>query len=168
MTIEEIKTEMNQLKSRVEQLGRELQMAETERKSAEVPETLDWEEGDVYYYLASYGIDYDEYADAYNYYAAQNHTIFKTEEFAEIFREKTQFIADLLHFKWLYDRDYEPDWNNKNSDKWYIFYDNCLCGYVVSYANTLMNPETVYFSSEEIAQKCADWLNSRNARNKND
>lgn len=172
MTIEEIKAEMQQIEARVEQLGRELELAENERKTTEVPETLDWNDGDNVY-LVNYGMEVEKstylerYAKDKN--AAKNHSIFKTEEFAEIFREKTQSIADLLHFKWLYDRDYTPNWKNRYSDKWYIFYDNSsFCEYVVRYTNFLVINETIYFSSKEIAQKCADWLNSRNTRNKNE
>ncbi len=49
MTIEEIKNEMKQIQTRVEQLGRALELAEDECKSGKVPETLNWENGDAYY-----------------------------------------------------------------------------------------------------------------------
>lgn len=167
MTIEEIKTEMKQLETKVKQLGRELELAENKQKSAEVPETLNWKNGDTYYYLTAYGIVASHYEDKFDNNVARNHIIFPTEELVEMFREKAQFIADLLHFKWLYDKDYVPDWNNKNSQKWHIYYDSSYCEYDACCCFTYKE-NVIYFSSEKIAKKCADWLNSRNTRNEND
>ncbi len=131
MTIEEIKIEMKQLEAKIEQLGKELETVESKRKSVEVPETLDWEDGDTYYYPTYYGMETGRYTDECDSGAAQAHTIFPLQKYAEIFHEKTQFIADLLHFKWLYDRDYTADWNNEKSKKWCIFYNSCHCKYTI-------------------------------------
>ncbi len=177
MTIEEIKTEMKQLETKIEQLSKELEMAEREskRKSVEVPETLDWEDGDTYYYSTYYGVESARYTVGCDGGAAYAHTIFPTANFAEIFNKKTQFIADLLYFKWLYDRDFKPDWNNEKSQKWCVFYNSSRCEYDVGFdffcSSTAdiyfcSDATAVYFSSQEIAKKCADWLNSKNVHNK--
>jgi hypothetical protein len=73
-----------------------------------------------------------------------------------------QFNDDLLYFKYMYDREYSPDdyWSDASITKYYVYCDmpNAIhsvgtaffCGY-----------NTVYFSSYEIAQKCADFLNRK-------
>lgn len=77
--------------------------------------------------------------------------------------EQAQRIKDfndkLLAFKWCYDRDYEPDWENEDEKKYYIYYDNDNNHYDWDW-NTLYDNSAIYFSTREIAQKCADWLNS--------
>ena len=124
----------------------------------EVPNALEWDatekswrvmsSGNVEWYLVcNVGNDIIE-----------RHRIFKTEEYAQMYREKTQFIADLLHFKWLYDRDYEPE-KDLQSAKWTIMLDDDHKFAVTSNWNA--QPGDIYFSTKEIAQKCADWLNRK-------
>ena len=127
----------------------------------EVPEELIIKDTDEYYYVN----------DAGNVCMARcalllsdarrirHHRAFPSEEYAKIFSYKTQFIADMLHFKYLYDRDYAPDWNNGNKPKWYVFYNGTRYDCDIEY--TYCNPSVVYFSSEGIAKKCADWLNKK-------
>ena len=84
--------------------------------------------------------------------------IFPTKEFAEMYREKAQLIADCLLFKWMYDREYEPKWGWTDVKNWGISYDTDSKRYVVFYY-ILNDSNQIYFSSEKIAQKCAEWLN---------
>lgn len=79
--------------------------------------------------------------------------------YAEIASELSQFNNKLLAFKWCYDRDFEPDWSNRNESKYFIYYDSCANVYSYAVYSTISS-NAVYFSSEEIAQKCCDWLNS--------
>lgn len=83
------------------------------------------------------------------------HRAFKQLKYAETYREKTQFIADLLHFKWLYDRDYEPDWGHA---QWTITNHD---GKYVPVLSAWEQDADIYFSTKEMAQKCADWLNRK-------
>ena len=83
--------------------------------------------------------------------------LFPTRESAESFQSKTQFLADCQYFKDLYDCDYNPDWSDYNW-KYYVVYDPVSSRYgweVESYVDC----GTTYFSTEEIADKCAEWLN---------
>ena len=84
--------------------------------------------------------------------------IFPNKEYAEMFRDKTKFIADCLHFKWLYDRnyDYEPKAYTK---EWRVCYDYDLNAYNATWDSNRENAMTVYFSTEYLAGKCAEWLN---------
>ncbi len=84
---------------------------------------------------------------------------FFDKTYAEKSLELASFNNKLLAFKWCHDRDYEPDWNNNKESKHFIYYDSCNHSYGHAVYSTISN-NTVYFSTEEIAQKCCDWLNS--------
>lgn len=119
-------------------------------------------QGDTKYFLDRTGEIYAEVAqhdsvirDPYDAYPYLN---YHTEEYAKEAQKLKKFNDMLLAFKWCYDRNYVPDWTVKNL-KYRIGYDSDkrrydICGYATwSYF-------TVYFSSRDIAQKCADWLNN--------
>ena len=135
-------------------------------KKDEVPECYNIEHGSEMYFV---GYNGGVYSDGFfpNFFvdeiANEKHRAFKTKKIAELFADKTQIIADQLYFKELYDPDYEPDWDDdRYGTEFYVVYSNySLKTYIVNSCHYLANYETVYFSSYEIAQKCADWLNSR-------
>lgn len=82
-----------------------------------------------------------------------------TRELAEQAKKIKDFNDKLLAFKYCYDLDYKSDWNNIEESKYYIYYDKSVNAYGVS-SNLYMLSNCVYFSTSEIAKKCADWLNS--------
>lgn len=89
------------------------------------------------------------------------HRMFKSEHMAKLFTEKTQFLADCLYWKELYDKDYVPDWDDTSKSKYSVISDYCNEMYtVVQQCLSRCEPD-VYFSSEHIAQGLADWLNNR-------
>ena len=81
-----------------------------------------------------------------------------TKELAEQAKKLKDFNDKLLAFKYCYDLDYKPDLHNSNGGKWFIYFDIRDGVYKYLWDNDKVN--VVYFSSKEIAQKCADWLNS--------
>lgn len=88
---------------------------------------------------------------------AQPYLNYHTEEYAKKAQKMKKFNDMLLAFKWCYDRYYMPDWTVKDL-KYCIGYDSDekrydVCGYAT------WSHFTIYFSSRDIAQKCADWLN---------
>ncbi len=87
------------------------------------------------------------------------HRIFKTERMAKLFAEKTQFLADCIYWKELYDRDYVPDWGSIEV-KYQVCYNHTENRFDVS-NNTSFQNSGVYFSSFDIAYSCADWLNRK-------
>ena len=94
----------------------------------------------------------------------ESHRAFKNLSIAHLFSDKTQVIADQLYFKELYDADFVPDWSDDWGSKFYILYNNSSYpkAYIVDdCCCCCASGETVYFSSYEIAKKCADWLNSK-------
>lgn len=86
---------------------------------------------------------------------------FPTKEYVKKLLKLNKFNGMMLAFKWCYDRDYEPDWGNGGNDdqfKYCIEYNSESDSFGVRY-NVVSRSNLVYFSSQEIAQKCADWLN---------
>lgn len=83
---------------------------------------------------------------------------FPTEEYAKNLQKLNKFNGMMLAFKWCYDRDFEPDWTDMNQFKYYIEHNSQSDSFGVRY-NISSRFNLVYFSSYEIAQKCAEWLN---------
>lgn len=83
---------------------------------------------------------------------------YHTKEYAEMAKEMKEFNDKLLAFKWCYDRDYVPDWEDTSICKHCVIYNNCDGQYERHTWYGEKYP-TVYFSTREIAQKCCDWLN---------
>ena len=133
-------------------------------KKDEVPEYYSVENGNEMYFVDYNG---EVYSDGFfpeytkDETANKRHRAFKTKKIAELFAQKTQAIADQLYFKELYDADYVPDWENMGTSDYYIYLDNGTESYGVDCTIYWALEGTVYFSSKEIAQKCADWLNSK-------
>lgn len=166
--IKEDKTMTNEeaLRKEIDETMKQLDILQKklEEVKNEVPEELIIKDNDEYYYVNDAGnVCMARCAlllsDARR---VRKHRAFLSEEYAEVFAEKTQFIADMLHFKWLYDRDYIPDWSNNSTPKWRVCYNGCV--YECDNNYTYRNPSVVYFSSEEIAEKCADWLNKKKGK----
>lgn len=85
---------------------------------------------------------------------------YPTEGLAQQARQLKGMEDKLLAFKYCYDRDYKPDWNSCEV-KYFIVYSH-LNGGRFEYAHSqYLETNTVYFSSEAIAQKCCDWLNNK-------
>jgi len=90
--------------------------------------------------------------------AEMNYFHFHSAEYYHSFENKCKLIAMMLHCKWYVDRDYTPDWDNEDEEKWMVFWSNTykkyeVCGWESDEYGS------VFFSTEENAQKCADWLN---------
>lgn len=69
-----------------------------------------------------------------------------------------KFNDMLLAFKWCYDKTYEPDWSDSNSQKYFIYYDTVKSIYAVDFFRSFAVND-VYFSTRIAAEDCANWLN---------
>lgn len=128
----------------------------------DVPETLDFQQGEFIHFVDTDGsIDGEYYSPNQHYGLELTRRLFKSAEMAEMFAEKTQFIADCLFFKELYDRDFVPDWSCDFVEKYSVLCNSSTGKYCAYRSGLLYSTESVYFSTEEIAQKCADWLNRK-------
>ena len=76
------------------------------------------------------------------------------------FNDKLDELTKLMKFKFCYDHSYAPDWSKQDEFKWYVYLDTPTGKYKYDWIVTWDRPTMVYFSSEEIAQKCADWFNA--------
>lgn len=85
---------------------------------------------------------------------------YPNKEYAFQAQKLKKFNDMLLAFKWCYDRDFEPDWNS-DEDKYSVYYcqNQFAKGYKIDFTVNCNNNNIVYFSSEDIAEKCAEWLN---------
>lgn len=84
---------------------------------------------------------------------------YPTEDLAHQARQLKGIDDKLLAFKYCYDRDYKPDFDFTDV-KYFIVYSHIEGRFEVARSQSL-EINTVYFSSEVIAQKCCDWLNNK-------
>ena len=87
-----------------------------------------------------------------------NFNMFHTAEYAQEFADHCTIIGMLLHCKWYLDRDYVPRWSDLDERKYCVVYDSLYNKYVIDFAIRNDN-NNVYFSSEDTAQRAADWMN---------
>ena len=83
--------------------------------------------------------------------------MFHAAEYAERFSKRATLLAKLFHCKWYLDRDYKPDWKKKEF-KYGIVYlgdEGKFCVITQIYSDTC----TVCFSTREIAEQAAAWMN---------
>lgn len=83
---------------------------------------------------------------------------FHTEEYAVEFAKKCKLIAMMLHCKWYCDKEIVTDFSDGSSEKWCVWYNHFLEEWSVD-AQLTHESTTVYFTTEEAAKKCAEWLN---------
>lgn len=82
---------------------------------------------------------------------------FPTEEYAKKLQKLNKFNGMMLAFKYCYDRDYKSDFYDDNTYKYTVVWD--MANKFHHYITTVTWLNQVFFSSEDIAKKCAEWLN---------
>jgi len=82
---------------------------------------------------------------------------YPTEELANKASQMKKFNDATLLFKWMYDRDFEPDWSTWSGARHYVIYNDNTKKFEANRSATHTN--LIYFSSAKIAKACADWLN---------
>lgn len=122
----------------------------------EIPDKPVFEMDEKFYYLDSVtdGVEdscIDDEIDAIDF------NMFHTEKYANEFAKKCKLIAMMLHCKWHIDRDLVQDWDNCD-DKFTVWYNHADNEWTIDFQEIHETP-SIYFSTEEAAQKCADWLN---------
>lgn len=124
-------------------------------------------DNDCLFSVNTYGYLDSHYPDKFDNLIFNPYYQFLSREYADEAARLYKMICMQLAFKWCHDRDYVPDWTNADKFKWYVYRDTKNHSYASSYVCRSKNCADVYFSSEEIAQKCADWLNSINNGSEN-
>ncbi|MDO5558422.1 MAG: hypothetical protein Q4F95_02360 [Oscillospiraceae bacterium] len=128
-----------------------------------VEDSYNSEDGSAYYIIDCNGRIQDDCFGGYTYdrMRAESHRCFKNKEMAELYLKKNQPLLDMMYFKECYDINYKPDLNDMAETKYSILFDVDLSKFITCTSNSFYYPSIVFFSSEEIAAKCADWMNDR-------
>ena len=107
---------------------------------------------EIGYVIASRTATFEKVKNPYQHYL--------TKKLAEQAKKLKDFNDKMLAFKYCHDADYEPNWSDLCSIKYYVYYDAKDNRYKPQYAIRFQWNCTIYFSTYAIAKKCADWLNS--------
>lgn len=83
---------------------------------------------------------------------------FRTSEYAQEFANKCKLIAMMLHCKWYICCNHHSDFNNGDIQKWTVVFNYNEGKFTVEFSR-MREWSTIYFDTEENAQKCAEWLN---------
>lgn len=154
-TINELMQKLHELKQEVKQSKNIIEKDIRDISTDEIPFYFTRNEYNKYAWVVNYDGNISQIpCDALR---MENNRYFLSAEDAEEFSCKTSFIARCMYFKRRYDRDFIPDWNNQSQHKWYLIYDHFIEDYRIASAESF-ETSLVYFSSKDVAQKCADWL----------
>lgn len=155
---------------RIKELKKQIEEINAEINELERDDTLEQYESDITwrydgYILNECGCVNEDNDSIFNATDYNPYRHYMTEEYANKAAKIKKFNDMLMAFKWCYDRDYEPDWDYEpgwttDYAKYHVIYNSDANSkrYHVDGSYTYRNNE-IYFSSEDIAQKCADWLN---------
>lgn len=150
---------------RIKELKKQIEEINAQINELERDDTLEQYESDTTwryegYILNELGCVNEDNDSIFNANEHNPYRHYMTEEYANKAAQMKKFNDMLMAFKWCYDRDYEPDWT-ANCAKYYIVYnsDDNPKHYCISWCYRF-NHNIIYFSSEDIARKCADWLNN--------
>ena len=83
-----------------------------------------------------------------------------TKELAAQAKAMKDFNDKLLAFKYCYDNDFVPDWNDGDTEKWSVYIDADRKRYWYTSSYNCYYPNGVYFSCAEVAKQCCEWLYS--------
>ena len=90
----------------------------------------------------------------------ENNNYFLTKERAEEVTDKINFLLKLERLHDTFCPDYKPYWDNNWTQKFYVLFDNRKRKYTNARAYSVVdNHTTVYFDSEETANKVCEILN---------
>jgi len=151
---------------RIKELQKQIEEINAEINKLEQDDTLEQYENDLSWAVKRYTLDefgrikilepivgFD--ANEYNPYCH-----YMTEEYVNKAAKIKKFNDMLMAFKWCYDRDYEPDWTTDCAKYCVVYnFDANPKRYYVNWSYAYRH-NAIYFSTKEIAQKCADWLNN--------
>lgn len=149
---------IKELKKQIEEINAKINELERDDTLEQYESDISW--GSDRYTLDNFGcVKILEPTIGFNSHEYNPYRHYMTEEYANKAAKIKKFNDILMAFKWCYDRDYEPDWTT-NYAKYRVVYNSdaspkCYC--VV--CNHTYRNNAIYFSSEDIAQECADWLN---------
>lgn len=156
---------MNDIEKKLETLKAEfLGKLEALRKEAEEQEELKpWKPGagEEYFFVdndfcANSYCNCDDEVDNYNFEIGN---CFRMEERAKQVVEKMRLLLRLEQLHDMLCPDYEPDWENEDEHKFYLFYDGKTGNWKYTYWSAFDFRVGEYFDTEKNAEKAAEILN---------
>lgn len=141
---------------KLEALKKEAEM----QKKQEEPKPWKPEIGEEYFTIAN-GVDavqYIYYGDGIDEVNIPSGNYFRTEERAEQVTDKMRLLLRLEQLHDMLCPDYVPDWNNDGELKFCLGYDHADDCWLADDFNVTQYP-TVYFDTNENAEKAAEILN---------
>jgi len=166
MTKQEISEQLTNFKAEMDSLILKINAFETALQRINEEDVIakyknDYCKGEQYYFDLQGNIDYITAGESDAFEKQSNpYSNYLTEELAEQAKKLRDFNDKLLAFKYCYDRDYKPVFSGDYDNRaYFVHYDSDDGEYICGW-ESIYDRNTVYFSSEEIAQKCCDWLNS--------
>ena len=162
MTKTEIENKIHNLKRTIKSCEIIIKANENEIKKLEAEK----ERPKKYYTVTadSYnGIFVKEYIEEYMRFDKsnfENNNYFLTKERAEEVADKIKFLLKLERLHDTFCPDYKPYWDNNWTQKFYVLFDNRKRKYTNARAFSVVdNHTTVYFDSEQTANKVCEILN---------
>ena len=147
------------LENRIEQLEEEVKRLKEELNKKELNKQAEYfnpKDGEKYYCVLSKGEVYwrqwDDFFDRKHFEVAN---CFETEEEARKVAFEQTLFRKIRRFKETYDK-VNIDWNDENSQKFYIVFNNQYKEISVDYIYTRADFGQIYFTSHEIAVQCVE------------
>lgn len=157
-TVNSIKHQMSTLQAEIEKLQTQLDAAIEGNKQVINPYLQAVSADDaVCYFLGDNGIN-EVISDKLYVEHSEPCALYPTRKIAEQAMAIKRFNDKLLAFKYVYEPDYVPTYGEEEVN-YFIWYSPVDQEYIVTDYKGCKMP-MVCFSSEQIALKCADWLNS--------
>ena len=146
------------LENRIEQLEEEVKRLKEELNKKELNKQVEYfkpKNNEKYYCVISNGEAYWQQWDDFDRKHFEVANCFETEEEARKVAFEQTLFRKIRRFKETYDEG-DIDWNNENSPKFYIIFDNQYKKILVKYICTCEDFGQIYFNSHKIAEQCIE------------
>lgn len=146
------------LENRIEQLEEEVKRLKEELNKKELNKQVEYfkpKNNEKYYCVISNGEAYWQQWDDFDRKHFEVANCFETEEEARKVAFEQTLFRKIRRFKETYDEG-DVDWNNENSQKFYIAFYTKKKEISVEHIYTYKNFGQIYFTSHEIAIRCVE------------
>lgn len=152
---------MNELLAEVNKLAKELNKEYNISSSTTTDEALkayiqDAQDADITNYWINVDGEVDKGTADYRPCNFNPYCNYLRKDYADKSAKIKKFYDILLAFKWGNEKNYEPDWTNTDY-KYFVYYDVEKGSYNADSVYT-MAASIIYFSSYDMAKKCAEFL----------
>lgn len=154
---------MNDIEKKLETLKAEFlgKLEELQKEAEAQKKQKEWKFGEKYFYISQSGrVIREMFTEHRTDIARKNFgNFFPTKERAEQVAEKMRLLLRLEQLHDVLCPGYEPDWENEDEHKFYLFYDRKTGNWKYTYWSTFDFRVGEYFDTEKNAEKAAEILN---------